>query len=118
MRSVSPAASSSPWPSRLLLEHPARRLDGLIAMAIAVHRAALVRDGEGHLAGLDLGRVGLDPHVAEADVHVRLAAEAGRWRGQAEPPPFVAAPPFGAFGVARTPRAPLTMSPNAWVTNG
>ena len=61
------------------------------------------------------GSVGLDPHVAERRVDVGLRGARRARRGAA---PASGPATFGAPVVCRMPAAPLTMSPNAWVTNG
>src|SRR3954447_9765977 len=56
---------------RVVVEHAALELGGGLDDPHAVPRGALVADGEGDLAGLDLRHVALDPHVAERDADVR-----------------------------------------------
>ena len=99
-----------------LVEHAARRLGRVGDDGQPVHGAAGVLDREGHLAGLDGGGVGLDPHSPSVVLTSAFMAPMS-WPGAAAGAGAGAAT-FGAPVVCRMPAAPLTMSPKEWVTNG
>ena len=95
-----------------LVEQAAARLGRSRRDRQAVGRRAGVRDREGDVPGLDARLIGLDPHVAERRLH-RAGGGAAAGAAAASGPATLGAPV-----VCRMPAVPLTMSPNACVTNG